>query len=430
METTESAAVEMESRIDVSSITNYDEEEPLVETEREEEKEIELVTAEEMSLEKITDSEDTEPLSKVLALTVKSTSSEEYIEFLVQIREQVIEEIVSFFSSFSLRRLAILGPLSDIAAKEEKILVWAETDSLQTAVSRRLYIVAKYREMLLRKFFEARNKNFVSGTPTTTIDLQILEMLSDAHQVALEKFLEQMREHTLEWTRPINSRLFEGAHKDCEGPDMWVRQRRAPFSHKWDLLPKRIFLNTIARICIFFEPVQVVRSLPIVKTWGWARVCTDIIHFHLFGHLEPVGTRNFCTDIVPVGPVVDNSGVTKRSVNNVQYDIRIVDCISIISSDTVAAEPVVYTETTPTEFQRHPDANSDSSTSIPIDFVNEETADAQTSLPTIVSSIDVTDARNLLGAWSVEHELLDARSGYVRTELYAGLKTMKSPELS
>ncbi|KZV40276.1 hypothetical protein F511_17684 [Dorcoceras hygrometricum] len=78
------------------------------------------------------------------------------IEFLVQIREHVIEEISSFFSSFSLRRLAVLGSMLDIVAKEEQILVWAETDSLQTVVARRMYIVAKYREMLLRMFLEAR----------------------------------------------------------------------------------------------------------------------------------------------------------------------------------------------------------------------------------------------------------------------------------
>ncbi|KZV39147.1 227 kDa spindle- and centromere-associated protein [Dorcoceras hygrometricum] len=75
------------------------------------------------------------------------------IEFLVQIRDKVIEEISSFFSSFSLRRLDILESFSDISAKEEQILAWAETDSLQTA----------------------------------------------------------MREHRLEWTRPCSSQLFEGA---------------------------------------------------------------------------------------------------------------------------------------------------------------------------------------------------------------------------
>ncbi|KZV18410.1 hypothetical protein F511_19186 [Dorcoceras hygrometricum] len=55
VEITETVAIEPESRINVSSITNYDEE-PVT-----------------------TDNEDTEPLSKVLALTVKSTSDEESI---------------------------------------------------------------------------------------------------------------------------------------------------------------------------------------------------------------------------------------------------------------------------------------------------------------------------------------------------------------
>ncbi|KZV51365.1 Kinesin-like protein [Dorcoceras hygrometricum] len=39
-------------------------------------------------------------------------------------------------------------------------------------------------------------------------------MLSDSHQVALDKLSKQMREHNLEWTRPITSRVFEGAERD------------------------------------------------------------------------------------------------------------------------------------------------------------------------------------------------------------------------
>ncbi|KZV54963.1 hypothetical protein F511_32035 [Dorcoceras hygrometricum] len=216
-ETAEIEIDETESRIDVSSITNYDEdsslkvlsneEGSLVETEKEKEKENEK--------EKIIDSEDTEPLSKVLVRTETSTSDEESmsiddllaqimkemmlpsvtaaeptkitfgtgieirekdwykaslpqidvadkgkaplvekdeikghsaremfslicvdIEFLVQIRDKFIEDISSFFSSFSLRRLEILETVSDIAAKEEQMLAWEETDSLQMAVVR------------------------------------------------------------------------------------------------------------------------------------------------------------------------------------------------------------------------------------------------------------------------------------------------------
>ncbi|KZV16414.1 glutamic acid-rich protein-like [Dorcoceras hygrometricum] len=79
---TETVAIETENRIYVSSITNYDEE-PVFRTaeekEAEKQKEIEPVATEEMSLEKFTHSEDTEPLSKVLALTVNSKCDDESI---------------------------------------------------------------------------------------------------------------------------------------------------------------------------------------------------------------------------------------------------------------------------------------------------------------------------------------------------------------
>ncbi|KZV44121.1 hypothetical protein F511_15220 [Dorcoceras hygrometricum] len=116
----------------------------------------------------------------------------------------------SFFRSFSLRILKALTSVSDLATTEEQMLAWAETDSLHTAVSRRLYIIAKYREMLLHKFLEARHQNFESSTPTTAIYLQVLDMLSEAHHLASTKLVEQMRLHKLEWTRTLISNLFGG----------------------------------------------------------------------------------------------------------------------------------------------------------------------------------------------------------------------------
>ncbi|KZV58371.1 oligopeptide transporter 3-like [Dorcoceras hygrometricum] len=100
--------------------------------------------------------------------------------------EEVADEPVVKKAAPNRRPAPAVGPLSDIAAKEEQILAWAETDSLQTA----------------------------SGTPTTAIDLQVLAMLSDVHRSALKKLLEQMREHKLEWTRLIDSKLFEEDHID------------------------------------------------------------------------------------------------------------------------------------------------------------------------------------------------------------------------
>ncbi|KZV37673.1 TMV resistance protein N-like [Dorcoceras hygrometricum] len=67
------------------------------------------------------------------------------IEFLVQIKEKVIEEMSSFFHSFSLQNLKAMKSVKYIAPKEEKMLEWAETDSLEIAVRRRMYIIANYR---------------------------------------------------------------------------------------------------------------------------------------------------------------------------------------------------------------------------------------------------------------------------------------------
>ncbi|KZV40385.1 hypothetical protein F511_01707 [Dorcoceras hygrometricum] len=105
------------------------------------------------------------------------------IEFLVHLREKVIDEVAAFFNSFSLRRLAVLKSVRKIAAKEEQVLTWAETDSVQFALQRRLYIVAKYRELLLRKFLEAHPANFSFGQHWSAMALQIIDLLSAAHNL-------------------------------------------------------------------------------------------------------------------------------------------------------------------------------------------------------------------------------------------------------
>ncbi|KZV58530.1 hypothetical protein F511_19470 [Dorcoceras hygrometricum] len=109
----------------------------------------------------------------------------------------------------SLRTLATLQS-EDIFSKEGQVLSWAETDSSFVAIQRRRLIIAKYRELLLHKFIEARRKNFVSGTPTSAIDLKVLKLLGVVHLFALKVLLRHMREHQLEWTRPSSSSLFEG----------------------------------------------------------------------------------------------------------------------------------------------------------------------------------------------------------------------------
>ncbi|KZV37023.1 hypothetical protein F511_13754 [Dorcoceras hygrometricum] len=231
------------------------------------------------------------------------------INFLVQIREKVIEDMSSFFHSFSLRSLKSMQSVSDLADKEEPMLAWAETDSLETAVKGRMYIVAKYREMLLQNFLEARHKNFVSGQPTTAIYLQVLEFLLAAHRNALETLLKQKREHQLEWERSCSAKLFEGTKVDHGAvivisntntrSTCWIRRllktdgswKVVEDSDRWIPMYRKTIscekhqpsVADFAPICMFIEPVKYLDSRPLIL----------------------VGTRNFCRAIVVKGTIVD-----------------------------------------------------------------------------------------------------------------------------
>ncbi|KZV40490.1 hypothetical protein F511_23827 [Dorcoceras hygrometricum] len=249
----------------------------------------------------------------------------------------------------------------------------------------------------------------------------------------------QKRAHVLEWQWPCCAKLFEGEHVDrgsmidrsntntrsicwsrymikingvwtpIEGPDRWYCMCHPSCYRKKQLVSQRSSVSILAPICVFTEPIQgLTFPPPMVKTWGWFRVCIDILQFNLFGRLQPVGTVNLCTAIIPVGPVVDRTGIPKRSVNNVQYSIQVVDSLSFPSTDSVPADPIVQIETdqnpdpieTDRFSQRNPDTvlnspspstSADSLLHFTIDDIplGDETADDQILLPT--SDISATD---------------------------------------
>ncbi|KZV22093.1 hypothetical protein F511_09106 [Dorcoceras hygrometricum] len=190
----------------------------------------------------------------------------------------------------------------DIAAKEEDVLTWAETDSVQVALQRKVHILSKYREMLLRKLLESHRANFSFGQPWSVMALQIIDLLSVAHSTSVKHLLMQRQAHGLQWTNPCFSMLFEGAldrgfyipryHKiivlNCwlrllrrigdvwvveDGYDRWVHEDETPVSQLMVQLPQRTSLESLAPIFLFFQPVQCLSAsspLP-VKTWGWYR---------------------------------------------------------------------------------------------------------------------------------------------------------------
>ncbi|KZV17105.1 hypothetical protein F511_18446 [Dorcoceras hygrometricum] len=79
--------------------------------------------------------------------------------------------------------------------EEELVLSWGETDSTRVYLNRKMYILNKYREFLIRKVLEARKLNFVPGEGSSAMDLKILEKLSDVHMVVIEDLKEQTMTH-------------------------------------------------------------------------------------------------------------------------------------------------------------------------------------------------------------------------------------------
>ncbi|KZV49866.1 hypothetical protein F511_42258 [Dorcoceras hygrometricum] len=271
------------------------------------------------------------------------------VEFLVQLREHVIQDVVNFFHSFSLSQIVDLESVRDIAAKEKHMLIWAKTNSLETAVKRRVYIIVKYKEMLLRKFLESHRKYFAPGQPWTAMASQIIDLLSAAHLKSLEELLAQKQEHGLVLERPCSSSLLadsadgrdavlaqfysldkstcwvrpmvliDGVWTPIQGNDYWRSSCRLSLFVNKQQLPKRAIEDSFVPHCYFIEPDQYWgASQSIIKSWGWFKVCTEVVQFFDSGKLLPVGSLNFCRDLTVVNPVSD-SGFQRPTVTTLGW---------------------------------------------------------------------------------------------------------------
>ncbi|KZV41255.1 hypothetical protein F511_41296 [Dorcoceras hygrometricum] len=245
------------------------------------------------------------------------------VEFLVRLRDHVMVDVVELFHSFSLNKLPDSDSLKILKEKEKLMLEWAGTDSLETAVKRRLYILAKYREMLFRKFLESHQKYLVPGQPWTATASQIIDLLSIAHSKSLEVIVTQQRENGLPIEQPCSSTYLDtyigsGAvlaqffsqekSKCCVRPmvqiyGLWTPIQGPEFlrsSCKLSLfvnkrqVPESVVEEDFVPHGCVIEPFQYWGAAPsLVKIWGWARVCTDVVRYHMFGCL-----RSVCKDIV------------------------------------------------------------------------------------------------------------------------------------
>ncbi|KZV56230.1 golgin candidate 5 [Dorcoceras hygrometricum] len=218
------------------------------------------------------------------------------VEFLVRLRDRVMIDVVDFFHSFSLNKLSNLDALRDLKEKEKLMLEWAGTDSLEMA-------------------------------PWTATASQIIDLLTVAHSKSLEVLLAQQREHGLPMEQPCTSTfldasigsgavlaqfffqakstcwvrpmvLIDGVWTPIQGTDFWRSSCKLSLFVNRKKLPETVIEDTFVPHVFFIEPVQYWGAAPsFIKTWGWARVCTDIVRYHMFGCLRPV-REDVCTYIV------------------------------------------------------------------------------------------------------------------------------------
>ncbi|KZV49703.1 cell division control protein 2C [Dorcoceras hygrometricum] len=397
------------------------------------------------------------------------------VDFLVQLREKVMQDVIEFFHSFSLNKLTNIDALLELKEKEKLMLEWAETDSLETAVKRKVYILAKYREMLLRKFVESHRKYYTPGQSWTATASKIIDLLSVAHSKSHEDLIAQQKEHGLPveqpctstfldayvgsgavlaqfysmakstcWVRPLV--LIDGVWTPIQGTDFWRSSCKLSLFVNRKKLPETVIEDNFVPHVFFIEPVQYWGAAPsLIKTWGWARVCTDIVRYHMFGCLRPV-REDVCTDIVVYNLGVERIPACFRSIfqqgiftdSFVGYfrdsDVQNLSDFEESSSDgstvyrspsplrdeplalgpgipTVAQEEQLYfvqspesppatspcleTSTSSTSLSMHFDADD-----IPLD----DTADIQTSLP--VGRIEFVEAIDDLRTLLIQHETL------------------------
>ncbi|KZV39427.1 hypothetical protein F511_24131 [Dorcoceras hygrometricum] len=235
------------------------------------------------------------------------------IELLVNLRAQAIDEVASFFRSFSLRKLSSIN-FEEMYSKEEQVLRWGETESPQIAIQRKFYILLKYRTILVWKFLEAWRINFAPGQGSTAVDIQVIELLSALHISLLEELAKEARILGLTWTKPCCSSVFEesprdrgaviarsntntrslgwirrmfmvdGAWKVEQCADMWVKIPRKVESTEVPL--QRQYDDTLPTMSVFFKLLRK----------RWADVCLEAVEFCV-QRLLPVDSIRSCRSL-------------------------------------------------------------------------------------------------------------------------------------
>ncbi|KZV56254.1 hypothetical protein F511_43576 [Dorcoceras hygrometricum] len=268
------------------------------------------------------------PANEIVALACSD------VEFLVRVRDSVMKAVVDFFAYFSLNNMPDMESLKDLKEKEKLMMEWAETTTLATAVGRQMYVLSKYREMLLRTFVESFSRFLECDHPWNNLAVQVFSLLSDAHSKSLDDLKAQQQEHNFELVQPTSSppvfdctdlsgvrlALFYSIAKSM----CWVRPV-VLINGVWTPLQESGYWRSDCTLSLFIdrtkppasvnaelfvsevpliEPAQYWGEAPLlVKFWAWQRVCTEVFQFSISGRLRPA---NFSSDIV-----IGNLGVER-----------------------------------------------------------------------------------------------------------------------
>ncbi|KZV18001.1 dystroglycan-like [Dorcoceras hygrometricum] len=217
------------------------------------------------------------------------------IDMLVNLRAMVIDEVAQFFNSFSLKKLATMD-IEEMYKKEEQVLSWGETESPKLAIQRKLYILLKYREVLVRKFLESWKSNFVPGQGSSAVDLSVIYLLSDLHLFILEELAKEACAHGLLWKKTCCSKIFEGSPGDRGA--VIARSNTNTRSSCWirtivEVPRQRQYDDTLPPVNIFYKKL----------TKRWDDIFLEVVDFCASRRLLPVGSLQFCGSVSVTEPV-------------------------------------------------------------------------------------------------------------------------------
>ncbi|KZV51503.1 hypothetical protein F511_35024 [Dorcoceras hygrometricum] len=258
----------------------------------------------------------------------------------------------------------VTGEDDSYFAKEELVLSWAEAESTGVALQRKMYIILKYRAVLVRKYLEGWILNFVPGEGDSAVHLKVIDMLSDLLSFVLEELKQQALAHRIRWDRPCYSILFEG---------LLTSHHVIPVDTIFEVSSQRQYEDTL-HLVIVQAAYSFDHHQPTVFALRVSQFCTVFIDYSLFSRLHTDDIRRFVSSIALERTVL-------RSVHAAPY--------------TVSVDPIVQL------IDEHSSSDS-TSDDISMDFADQDTAAAASiSLP-VASIQNFTKALNQLRA-SIEH---------------------------